>query len=446
MGLVLHVVGVQQEPVVSQHVSLLHGLHAVWTVWDAQAEGTLVVGLNQVLAGIVHGLAVQFERYARHGDAGVAVIDVTRVNHILVLVEVVVGEHVGFARERDGAAAREGLHASVHLHADIELTCATIDQTFLLEVASLVSGHLVLRTIERLGDRVFRFNGHLHTSHSGAVSHTHITANHGSRFTFARPDFRPYDMYTFTLGDAFHHVVVGLLYIHILVLEEILLYAPGDGVSPLRICIARVWTAQDAEEVALATRCAPVQHHAALFGGGAERVDFSEVHEFVVRPIALVTLPHLHHEGVGIEPVDRCAENLHLRVVAEQHEVEVIFHTLAGQIVGELMFVDGIPVVRKVDDVRVAVRLALRVDTQFQLGTWIPHDDAVVVAHFTNGGCHTVAIFQPIPSVHGQQVCNAHVCGTLSLQNLFGEQWLNRRGLWDDSIVSRSHIIVPSTA
>ena len=69
-------------------VSVLHSLHGVFTSGDAQFEGTLRVGGDDVLAGIVHQLSVEPERYAWNGNRGVAVIDVAGVDVISVEEEV----------------------------------------------------------------------------------------------------------------------------------------------------------------------------------------------------------------------------------------------------------------------------------------------------------------------------------------------------------------------
>ena len=247
---------------------------------NAQREGTLVVRLDQVLAGIVHGLAVQLERYARHGDAGVAVIDVTRVNYILVLVEVVVSEHIAFGAERDFAATCERLHVASDRHIDFELAFTTVFQSFLFIVARVVGEHLVLCAVERLCEVTLWCDDHLHASHPGAVGHAYITAHHCGRFAIACFDIRADDVYTFTLRDALHHVVVHLLYIHLLVLNESLLDVVGNGVRP---CSRAMVAAQYAVEVALATRRAPVQHHAALLGGGSDGIKSGQVHIAIVQ-------------------------------------------------------------------------------------------------------------------------------------------------------------------
>ena len=71
-GIVIH-----QESAVSKVVVVLHGLDRVRTPRNAQRKGTLVVGDDDLVAGIVHHVAVQFERYTRHGNRGVAVVHVT---------------------------------------------------------------------------------------------------------------------------------------------------------------------------------------------------------------------------------------------------------------------------------------------------------------------------------------------------------------------------------
>ena len=57
-------------------MSLLHGLHAMLTTGYAQFEGSLVVGGDELAAGVVHQCAVDLERHSRHGNARVAVVDI----------------------------------------------------------------------------------------------------------------------------------------------------------------------------------------------------------------------------------------------------------------------------------------------------------------------------------------------------------------------------------
>ena len=58
---------------------LLHGLHTVCALGDAQRERSLVVGDNGLLVGIDHQYAVATELYARNGYGGAFVIDMTAI-------------------------------------------------------------------------------------------------------------------------------------------------------------------------------------------------------------------------------------------------------------------------------------------------------------------------------------------------------------------------------
>ena len=67
---------VDEETIVGEIVSSLHGLHAVYTLGYAQLESSLRVGLNGLVVGIVDGVAIQEEGYSRDRNAGVAVVDI----------------------------------------------------------------------------------------------------------------------------------------------------------------------------------------------------------------------------------------------------------------------------------------------------------------------------------------------------------------------------------
>ena len=71
-GIVIH-----QESAVSKVVVVLHGLDRVRSPRNAQREGALVVGCNDLVTGIVHHVAVELEGYTWHGNRGVAVVHVT---------------------------------------------------------------------------------------------------------------------------------------------------------------------------------------------------------------------------------------------------------------------------------------------------------------------------------------------------------------------------------
>ena len=57
-------------------MTILHHLHLVLTLGYAQGEGTLRVGRDKLLAGIVNQLSVELERCTRHRHRGVAVVHI----------------------------------------------------------------------------------------------------------------------------------------------------------------------------------------------------------------------------------------------------------------------------------------------------------------------------------------------------------------------------------
>ena len=67
---------VLQETVIGKLVTFLHHLHLVLTLGYAQGEGTLRVGRDEMLAGIVNQLSVELERCTRHRHRGVAVVHI----------------------------------------------------------------------------------------------------------------------------------------------------------------------------------------------------------------------------------------------------------------------------------------------------------------------------------------------------------------------------------
>ena len=392
-------------------MSLLDGLHAVLTVRDAELEGSLAVGLDRLAVGVIHRLPVELERHARHRYARLAVVYVSRIDHILVLVEVVVGQHVVVGVEGHLTAAGEGLAGGRHM--DVERAFATVFQSFEFKVTFFVCHHRILGVVQGFRRRVPRLDDHRHARHGGTVRHAHVSADHGGRLALPILDLGPHDVQALTLGDALHHVVVGLLHLHILVLPEILLEVVGDGVGPRCLGVAGVNPSQHPVVVALSPRHTPLQRDAALAFLRGEGVEPGEVHEPVARQLILLHFLHLGLERVGIDTVHRRSVDAHRGVVFQDDEVEVILHTFLGEVVFEVMLLQRVLVFRKVHDGGVGGVLPRHVDAQLQARLRVPDDDGVLVIDQLDGRRHGLPERNPSLAVCGEQLLGAHALSAL---------------------------------
>ena len=251
---------VYQESVFQEDVTILYGLHIVLAGRYAQLEGTLRIGGNHLLAGIVHHVAVELERYALHRHRRAVIIDVTREDEVGVHPEVEVLCPVGVLVEGHRAACvgtsiGGGVfsigHNPYHIMA-IGLTLA-IDmegQIIKHKVAGVIGGCFVFRLSTGDGYLV-RLTFHYDAAYRSTVTHAHITLNHTRHGTATRTSLAV-DGGSLALIDALHPVVVVLLCEYGLILVEQLVQVSGYRVGPCGIGIAGMLTAQYAEVVEVA--------------------------------------------------------------------------------------------------------------------------------------------------------------------------------------------------
>ena len=69
-------------------MTFLHSLYTVTSGRNAQREGALGIGDDDLLIGIVHHVAVELERYTWYGNRGVTIEHITRIDVVVVHVVV----------------------------------------------------------------------------------------------------------------------------------------------------------------------------------------------------------------------------------------------------------------------------------------------------------------------------------------------------------------------
>ena len=303
---------------------------------NTQREGTLCVGCDDLLTGIMHHVAVKLERYSWHRYRGVAIIDVTRIDVVGVHEEIEVLRPVRVGREDHRTLiVRTCIVAAVtrYRHRDYISSSALERQSLEL----IVAGFVGLCRIEAIGTgNIVGTALHSDTAQSGTVGHADITVNHTRGFAFARTG-QALDISTLALPDALHLIVVGLLHQHGLVFEEQLVQVGGNGIGPCSIGIEAVQTAQHTEEVVVATGGLPNQFDAALLLVGCQRGDAVAVLETVVCQVALVNLLHSIDGRVALH-----IDNRQWRLATAYDEVEGVFHALARNFLRKLILLDDI--------------------------------------------------------------------------------------------------------
>ena len=362
LGAVFHGVLVDEVAVVGKMVSFLHSLHGVCPSRNAQFESTLRVGGDEVLAGIVHQLSVEFERYARNRNGGVAVIDVAGVDVISVEEEVEVLLPVRTGREVHlaiGVGTGETASIARGYGRDFILAVGLIGQ-FAECVIAMIVGFCFVDTVgARCPRDGLAFHGD--ACHCRTVRHAHIAFNQTCDLALARAGHALH-MGAFALPHALHTVVVCLLCQHRLVLVGHLFQVGGEGVGEQGFFIVGVLASQHSEEVVVASRGLPHQLHAALLGDGFQRCDAVVVQETVILQVAFVRLLHRHHQGVTVIPVE-----FQRRRVADDQQVERVLHTLACQFLCERMLRDGVGG-GEIGNLLLHALFALHVDAQLQFG------------------------------------------------------------------------------
>ena len=365
---VAHGIVVDEEAVVGKAVSLLHGLHGVGTTRDAQFEASLRVGHNGLAAGIVHQFAIQPERYAGHGNRGVAVIDVAAIYIIGVEEEVeVLGPVRAIGETHLPLGIRAGVAALIASGGDGDIVGA-------VGLIGQVAEHVVACVIGRGGVAcagphhvVARSALHGDARHGRAVGHTYVAFDHARRLARCTGDDAAVHMGTLTLIDALHAVVIALLYQDCLVLVVELVQVGGDGVGPPSVGVGRVLAAQDAEVVVVAAAGLPSQLHAALPPDVLGINDAVAVEEHVVGIVACLGLLHAHQQAVG-----RRVEDGQWRCATAQNYVEGVVHALARQLLGEAVLLRGIVVVGQIYQPVLHALFAVHIDAQQQTGAFVP--------------------------------------------------------------------------
>ena len=292
---------VHQESVFQEDVTVLHSLHLVLSGRYAQLEGTLCIGGNHILAGIVHHVTVELERDALHRHRRAVVVDVAREHEVGVHPEVEVLRPVRVLIEGYRAAGvRSGIGAAVALTFNIYLIMA-VGHTLAIDLIGQaaefeVTGFIGIGRVS-LGTRYDDLIGlaeHFETGHSRTVGHAHIAVDL-TRHLASTHTGLAVDGSTFALVDALHLVVVGLLCEHRFILKEQLVQVGGYRVSPYCIVIVGMLAAQHAEEVVVAGRHFPEQRHAALAGLRRQFRNAAVVYEAVVLLLRCVNLDDGYH-------------------------------------------------------------------------------------------------------------------------------------------------------
>ena len=154
-------------------VTVLLSLHTMGAGGDAQGKGSLIVGSNHLLTGIVHHITVKLERYARHGDAGVAIVHMARIDVVGIHVEVEVLRPVRtLGKGYHTIFIRTGITAIPYR--DVVFAGGLIGQVRELVETCLVGRLCVFRTCTS-DSASWRARDH-DTCHCSTVGHTHIAA------------------------------------------------------------------------------------------------------------------------------------------------------------------------------------------------------------------------------------------------------------------------------